>query len=89
MQWHLLAGDLPPWTAVWKQFCRLVDIRRRSEGTRWFVPLQPLWRVERTFAWLGRNRCLRHDYEATVTSSQTFAHANATAFTLNRLHPAR
>ena len=55
-----------------------VDIRRRSEGTHWFVPLQPLWRVERTFAWLGRNRRLRHDYEATVTSSQTFVHAAAT-----------
>ena len=86
-----------------------VDIRRRPEGTHWFVPLQPLWRVERTFActtirsestrvppvtadrsppdsrmtgadspvmadWLCRNRRLRHDYEATVTSSQTFVH---------------
>ena len=25
MQWHLLPGDLPPWTAVWKQFCRWRD----------------------------------------------------------------
>ncbi|MGZ4564936.1 MAG: transposase [Mycobacterium sp.] len=56
-----------------------VDIRRRPAGTHWFVPLQPWWRVERTFAWLGRNRRLRHDYEATVTSSQTFVHAAATA----------
>ena len=47
-----------------------IDIRRRPEGTHWFVPLQPLWRVERTFAWLGRNRRLRYDYEATVTSSE-------------------
>jgi putative transposase len=58
-------------------------------GPHWFVPLQPLWRVERTFAWLGRNRRLRHDYEATVTSSQTFAHAAAVAFMLNRLYPTR
>jgi transposase len=25
VQWHLLPGDLPPWTAVWKQFCRWRD----------------------------------------------------------------
>jgi len=66
-----------------------VDIRRRPEGTHWFVPLQPLWRVERTFAWLGRNRRLRYDYEATVTSSRTFVHTAAVAFMLNRLHPNR
>ncbi len=53
-------------------------------GPHWFVPLQPLWRVERTFAWLGRNRRLRHDYEATVTSSQTFVHTAAVAFMLTR-----
>ena len=63
--------------------------RLTPAGTHWFVPLQPLWRVERTFAWLGRNRRLRHDYEATVTSSQTFAHAAAVAFMLNRLYPSR
>jgi transposase len=66
-----------------------IDIRKRPPGTCWFVPLQPLWRVERTFAWLGRNRRLRCDYEATVTSSQTFAHAAAAAFMLTRLHPNR
>ena len=65
-----------------------IDIRRRPAGTHWFVPLQPPWRVERTFAWLGRNRRLRQDYEATVTSSQ-IAHAAAVAFMLNRLYPTR
>ncbi|MGZ4619075.1 MAG: transposase [Frankiaceae bacterium] len=64
-----------------------IDVRRRPAGTHWFVPLQPLWGVERTFAWLGRNRRLRCDYEATVSSSQTFVHAAAVAFMLNRLHP--
>jgi transposase len=66
-----------------------IDIRRRPEGTHWFVPLQPLWRVERTFAWLGRNRRLRHDFEGTVSSSQTFVHTAAVAFMLTRLNPNR
>jgi len=66
-----------------------IDIRRRPEGTHWFVPLQPLWRVERTFAWLGRNRRLLYDYEATVTSSEAFVHAAAVAFMLGRLHSNR
>ena len=57
------------------------------EGTHWFVPLQPLWRVKRTLAWLGRNRRLGYDYEATVTSSRTFVHTATVAFMLNRLHP--
>ena len=66
-----------------------VDIRRRPAGAHWFVPLQPLWRVERTFAWLGRNRRLRHDFEGTVSSSQTFVHTAAVAFMLTRLNPNR
>ena len=66
-----------------------IDIRRRPEGTYWFVPLQPLWRVERTFAWLGRNRRLLYDYEATVTSSEAFVHTAAVAFMLGRLHSNR
>ena len=57
------------------------------EGTHWFVPLQPLWRVERTFAWLGRNRRLLYDYEATVTSSEAFVHAAAVAFMLGGCTP--
>ena len=63
-----------------------VDIRRRPEGHAGFVPLQPLWRVERTFAWLGRNRRLLYDYEATVTSSEAFVHTAAVALMLGRLH---
>jgi transposase len=66
-----------------------IDIRKRPDGTHWFVPLQPLWRVERTFAWLGRNRRLLYDYEATVASSEAFVHAGAVALMLGRLHPHR
>ena len=25
VQWHLLPGDFPPWTAAWQQYCRWRD----------------------------------------------------------------
>ena len=47
-----------------------VLIQKRRPGTVGFVPLKPLWRIERAFTSLCRNRRLRNDYEATTASSQ-------------------
>jgi putative transposase len=54
-------ADCGPWT---------IDIvtRRQSIGT--FKPEPRRWVVERTFAWLGRNRRLAKDYER-ATASET------------------
>jgi putative transposase len=46
-------------------------IVRRDPGVRGFAALPKRWLVERTFAWLGRNRRLAKDFEASVTSSAT------------------
>lgn len=49
-----------------------IDIVQRPPGTRGFQ-LQPRrWVVERTFAWLSRNRRLAKDYEATIQSAQAW-----------------
>jgi transposase len=43
------------------------------------------WIVERTFAWLGRNRRLSKDYEYAVQTSETMIDVAAIRLMLNRL----
>ena len=40
-----------------------LEIVRKLKGQKGFAVLPWRWRVERTFAWLCRNRRLRCDYE--------------------------
>ena len=47
-----------------------IEIIKRSDTAKCtFVLLPRRWVVERTFAWLGRNRRLAKDFEATLESS--------------------
>jgi putative transposase len=46
------------------------------------------WIVERSFAWLGRNRRLSKDYEYKVQTSETMIDIAATRLMLNRIEPA-
>ncbi len=46
------------------------------------------WIVERSFAWLGRNRRLSKDYEYCVQTSETMIDIAARRIMLNRLQPA-
>jgi putative transposase len=43
------------------------------------------WIVERTFAWLGRNRRMSKDYEYAVQTSETMIDIAAIRLMLNRL----
>jgi putative transposase len=43
--------------------------------------------VERTFAWLGRNRGLSKDYEALPDSSEAWIYLAMSHLMLKRLHP--
>ena len=54
----------------WKPIA--LEIVKRSDTTEGFEVLPKRWIVERTFAWLGRCRRLRKDYEGTTTSSEAF-----------------
>lgn len=46
------------------------------------------WIVERSFAWLGRNRRLSEDYEYAVQMSETMINVASLRLMLNRLEPA-
>jgi transposase len=46
------------------------------------------WIVERSFAWLGRNRRLSKDYEYRVQTSETMIDLAAIRLMLNRIAPA-
>jgi putative transposase len=53
-------ADCGPWT---------IQIVERPPGVKGFQLLPRRWVVERSFAWLGRNRRLAKDFEATTASS--------------------
>lgn len=65
-----------------QQGWRLHIVKRRQ---RTFKITGLTWIVERSFAWLGRNRRLSKDYEYRVQTSETIIDIAATRLMLNRL----
>jgi len=49
-----------------------LEIVRRSDTAKGFEPLPQRRIVERTIAWLNRNRRLAKDFEATIESAQAW-----------------
>ena len=49
-----------------------LEIVRRSDAAKGFVLLPRRWVVERTFAWLGRNRRLAKDFEACIENAEAW-----------------
>jgi len=83
---------LEAWLAVNRPGWR-IEVKRPPEGSkasdieRRGVVVSKRWVVERTFAWMGRNRRLSKDYERTTSSSEaTVKIANITLM-LRRLAP--
>src|SRR5918995_1109702 len=62
-----------------------LTIVTRDPGTRGLAVLPRRWVVERTFAWLGRNRRLAKDFETTITSAVTMAYLASVQLLLRRL----
>jgi putative transposase len=56
-------ADLGKWT---------IEIVTRSQTFGTFKPEPRRWVVERTFAWFGRNRRLAKDFEASISSAETW-----------------
>ena len=64
----------------------IVEIVKRPRASEFRI-LPRRWVVERTFAWLGRNRRLSKDYEALPESSEAWIHIAMIHLMLRRLHP--
>ena len=62
---------------------RIVKRRQRA-----FKITGLIWIVERSFAWLGRNRRLSKDYEYWMQTSETMIDLAAIRLMLNRIAPA-
>jgi len=62
-----------------------IEIVKRSDRTTGFAVLPRRWVVERTFAWLNRNRRLAKDFEATIGSSQTWIYLASVQLLARRL----
>lgn len=66
-----------------------LDVVRRPAGSQGFVLLPKRWVVERSLAWLGRNRRHSKDYERRTDSSESLLRISAIHQMLKRLKPAQ
>ena len=76
-------GDLEDWVHVNLQ--AVLEIVLKLEGQKGFQVLPKRWVVERTFAWITRNRRLARDYERLAASSEAFIYVAMIRLGLRRL----
>ena len=62
-----------------------IEIVKRSDCAKGFVLLPRRWVVERTIAWLNRNRRLAKDVEATIESAKTWLYIASVKLMSRRL----
>jgi len=62
-----------------------IEIVKRSDAAKGFVLLPRRWVVERTLAWLNRNRRLAKDFEATLASAQAWIYIASVKLLSRRL----
>lgn len=63
----------------------VIEIVKRSDAARGFVLLPRRWVVERTIAWLNRNRRLAKDFEATIESATVWLYIASVKLLARRL----
>jgi putative transposase len=62
-----------------------VEVVSRPADARGFVVVPRRWAVERTFAWLCRNRRLSKDYEELAETTEAWCYAAMARLMLRRL----
>jgi len=76
-------GELEDW--VQQNLHAVLEIVLKLEGQKGFQVLSKRWVIERTFAWITRNRRLARDYERLAHSSETFIYLAMIRLGLRRL----
>jgi putative transposase len=76
-------GNLEKW--VRQELHILLDIVLKEEGQIGFQVLPKRWVIERTNAWISRQRRLARDYERTTASSESFIYITMIRLGLRRL----
>ena len=61
-----------------------LEIVKRSDQQAGFKVVPRRWVVERTFAWIGRQRRMSKDYEYRLTTSETMIYLSMTRTMLRR-----
>ena len=76
-------GDLVDWAQ--QNLHVILEIVLKLEGQKGFQVLPKRWVIERTFAWITRNRRLARDYERLAQSSEAFIYLAMIRLGLRRL----
>ena len=71
--------------AVAKFGKRTIEIVKRAAGAARFQLLPRRWVVERTLAWLNRNRRLAKDFEASIESAKAWVYIASVRLLIRRL----
>ena len=75
-------GKLIIWVAA--QCLWILEIVKRNDSLKMFIPLPKRWIVERTFSWLNRNRRLSKDYERKIESAEAWLYLSMSILMLKR-----
>ena len=62
-----------------------IEVVQREPGSKGFQVIPKRWVVERTFAWLGRNRRLSKEYDLLPETSETWIYIAMSALLVRRL----
>src|SRR3984893_4470597 len=80
------AGDLQQWVRGLRKWGKArLEIVRKPRGQRGFAVVPWRWIVERTFAWLGRHRRLKADYECLPETTEALIHIAMIRLMVRRL----
>jgi transposase len=97
-QWRMLPKDFSPFTTVQGYFNGpnlrealakfgkwIIEIVKRAADAAGFKLLPRRWVVERTLAWLNRNRRLAKDFEASIASAKAWVYIASVQLLVRRL----